>query len=148
MNTLRLNNVKFRWPKEDLLFLKKVESSLFNLSLNNAFPKQNLEEIADISYLCFSELAELNLKGNGLMQIRGIEKLCKNITVLDLTGNKIFSVEAIEELHKLENLAEISFKDNPVCVHKHLQEMVSQVVPSIEMVNHESIHESGHRFKI
>ena len=46
-------------------------------------------------------------------------------------------MEAIEELHKLENLAEISFKDNPVCVHKHLHEMVSQVVPTIEMVNHE-----------
>ena len=79
--------------------------------------------------MTLSELDELNLRGNGLLQIRGIDKLCKNVSILDLTNNKIFSVEAIEELHRLENLAEVSFKENPVCVHKHLKEMVTQVVP-------------------
>jgi len=39
ISAIKLNNVKFRWPKEDLIFLKKVESTLTSLHLNNAFPK-------------------------------------------------------------------------------------------------------------
>ena len=38
-----MNNSKFKWPKEDLLFLKKIEGSLARLSLNYAFPKENVE---------------------------------------------------------------------------------------------------------
>ena len=71
-----------------------------------------------------------------------------NLAVLDLGKNRIFSVEAIEELHTLSSLAEVSFKDNPVCVHKHLQEMVQQVVPDIEVINQESLKDAGHRYKI
>ena len=81
------------------------------------------------------ELDELSLKQVGLLQIKNIDKLFPNLSVLDLTKNRIFSVEAIEELHKLDMLAEVSFKDNPVCVHKHLNEMVQQVVPNIEVIN-------------
>ena len=66
---------------------------------------------------------------------------------MELDGNRIFSVECVEVLHKLTNLAEVSFKDNPVCVHKHLTEMVLNVVPSIEVVNQESLKEAGARYK-
>lgn len=48
---LTLNDVKLRWPKEDLLFLKKLEGNLTSLSMNNAFPKKNLEEIDYFSFL-------------------------------------------------------------------------------------------------
>ena len=91
-----------------------------HLILNNSFVKQNLEEIEDISYLKMPELDELQLKSVGLIEVKGIDKLCPNIAVLDLTNNKVVSIEQIEELHKLHNLAEVSFKNNPVCVHKHL----------------------------
>ena len=67
--------------------------------------------------------------------------------MLDLSNNKIFSIESIEVLHKLENLAEINFKENPVCVHKHLVSMVLDVVPNIEVVNSESLKEAGTRYK-
>jgi Leucine-rich repeat (LRR) protein len=70
------------------------------------------------------ELDELSIKQLGLISIKGIDKLFPNLAVLDLSKNRIFSVEAIEELHKLDSLAEVSFNDNPVCVHKHLKDMV------------------------
>lgn len=41
----------------------------------------------------------------------------------------------IEELHKLPELSDINFKDNPICVHKHLAEMVQDVIPDIEVIN-------------
>ena len=70
-----------------------------------------------------------------------------NLTNLDLSYNKIFKVEAIEELHTLHDLAEVSFKENPICVHKHLKEMVSEVVPNIEMVNQDQLKEAGYKYK-
>ena len=53
----------------------------------------------------------------------------------------------MEELHKLPNLSEVSFEGNPICVHKHLTEMVRDVVPEIEVVNQQILKESGFRFK-
>jgi hypothetical protein len=56
-------------------------------------------------------------------------------------------VEAIEVLHKLDNLAEVSFLDNPICVHKHLKEMLLDVVPGLEVINQEAFKEAGSRYK-
>ena len=70
-----------------------------------------------------------------MLDLKKVEKVFPNLTVLDLGKNKIFAVEAVEALHMLTELAEVSFKDNPICVHKHLQEMVVDVVPQIEVVN-------------
>ena len=87
------------------------------------------------SFLKMTELDDLSLKQVGLLHIRGIAESFPNLSILELSQNKIFSVEDIEELHKLHELSEVSFKDNPVCVHKHLTDMVQDVVPNIEVVN-------------
>jgi hypothetical protein len=47
----------------------------------------------------------------------------------------------------LPNLAEVNFNENPVCVHKHLKEMVLDVVPNIEVINRETLKEAGHQYK-
>lgn len=39
LQALTLDNAKFSWPKEDLLFLKELESCLVRLSMNSCFPK-------------------------------------------------------------------------------------------------------------
>lgn len=90
-----------RWPKEDLLFLKKVESSLTRLSLNSSFPKENLENISDLN-LKMPEVDELSIRNVGLLNIKNIDKIFPNLAVLDLGMNRIFSIEAVEELHKLD----------------------------------------------
>jgi hypothetical protein len=76
-----------------------------------------------------------------------IESFAPNITVLDVANNKIFSVEAVEILHKLPNLAEINFSDNPICVHKHLNEMILDVVPNIEVINRVALKDAGYIYK-
>ena len=93
------------------------------------------------------ELDELHLQQVGLLQIKKVDEIFPNLAVLDLGGNRIFAIEAVEILYKLENLAEVSFKDNPICVHKHLREMVQDVVPTIEVVNQETIREAGYKYK-
>ena len=37
--------------------------------------------------------------------------------------------------------------ENPLCVHKHLKELVKQAVPFIEVVNREQLVEAGHKYR-
>jgi hypothetical protein len=53
----------------------------------------------------------------------------------------------VEELHTLPEITDVNFKDNPICCHKHLHEMVQDVVPDIEVINNEQIKEAGYRYK-
>jgi len=132
---LHLNDVKFRWPKEDLIFLKQLEGSLTLLSMANAFPKKNLEETNYFKFLKMEVLDELNLSDNGIITILGIGTIAPNLQILNLKKNRIFSVECIEELHKLPDISEVNFLENPICCHKHLKEMITDVVPEIEVIN-------------
>ena len=134
LTTLSMNDVKLRSPVQDLLFLKKLEN-LNRLSLNKSFPTECMENLTCFSGIQMPELEDLSIQKVGLLMITGIGDHFPNLTNLDLSYNKIFKVEAIEELHTLHDLAEVSFHENPICVHKHLKEMVSEVVPNIEMVN-------------
>jgi len=59
LQVLNLDRVKFKHPEQDLAFLKQVEGSLTRLSLNNAFPKENLESIEVFSFLKMEGLEEL-----------------------------------------------------------------------------------------
>lgn len=64
------------------------------------------------------ELEELNLQYNGLLQLDDLDIKFPNLTVLDVSHNKIFSVKNIDILRELPNLAEVNFNDNPINVHK------------------------------
>ena len=74
---------------------------------------QTLDAFVDLP-----ELEYLSLQHNGIISILGIEDKFPNLTVLDLSGNRIFSVENVDILSELPNLAEVYFNDNPICVHK------------------------------
>ena len=144
---LAIDNLKLRYPDQDLIFLKKVENTLTRLSMNGTFYKQNMESTSVLQIFKFEQLDDLGIRSNGLLNIKKIEEFAPNLTVLDLSGNKIFSVEAVEALHKLKSLAEINFSDNPICVHKHLKEMITDVVPEIEVINRETLKDAGHQYK-
>jgi Leucine-rich repeat (LRR) protein len=58
------------------------------------------------------------MQSNGIISIIGIETKFPSLTVLDISHNRIFSVENIDILAELPNLAEVFFNDNPICVHK------------------------------
>lgn len=135
LTTLDMSSCKFKYPEQDLVFLRLVQSSLTRLYLNNAFPKENLQSIDIFSFLNMEELDDLQLRKVGLIHLKKIDEIFPNIAVLDVADNKIFSVEYVEILHKLPMMAEVSFKNNPICVHKHLKDMITDVVPQIEVIN-------------
>jgi Leucine-rich repeat (LRR) protein len=64
------------------------------------------------------ELEDLSIQGNGIISVIGIEEKFPNLTVLDVSNNKIFSVENIDVLAELPNLVEVNLSNNPITVHK------------------------------
>lgn len=66
LGTLLLDKVAIKNPFQDLEFLKKLEGHLSMLSMNNAFPKQNLTSLDALSFLKMSSCLNVHLQGVGL----------------------------------------------------------------------------------
>jgi len=64
------------------------------------------------------ELEDLSIQNNGIISLVGIEDKFPNLTVLDVSYNKIFSVHNVDILTDLPNLAEVNLSNNPICVHR------------------------------
>lgn len=64
------------------------------------------------------ELEDLSIQNNGVISLVGIEDKFPNLTVLDVSFNKIFSVHNVDILTDLPNLAEVNLSNNPICVHR------------------------------
>ena len=64
------------------------------------------------------ELEDLSIQNNGIISLVGIDEKFPNLTVLDVSNNKIFSIENVDILSDLPNLAEINITNNPIGVHK------------------------------
>ena len=64
------------------------------------------------------ELEDLSIQNNGVISLVGIEDKFPNLTVLDVSFNKIFSVHNVDILTDLPNLAEVNLSNNPMCVHR------------------------------
>ena len=119
---LQMDELPLRYPSQDLVFLAstpqlnvriEIYNSLQRLSLNKCFKDmQTLDDFVDLP-----ELEDISLKGNGIISIIGIDEKFPNLTVLDISHNRIFSVENVDLLRELPNLAEIFINDNPICIH-------------------------------
>jgi hypothetical protein len=93
------------------------------------------------------ELEDLSLKHNGIISLITIDEKFPNLTVLDVSFNKIFSVQNLDLLASLSNLAEVNLQNNPICVHKDLKDQIKKAVPFLEVYNREQIMETGQKYK-
>jgi Leucine-rich repeat (LRR) protein len=73
---------------------------------------QTVDELVDLP-----ELEDLSMQNNGLISLQGLDEKFPNLTVLDVQYNKIFSIQNLDILAELPNLAEIHLNNNPICVH-------------------------------
>lgn len=64
------------------------------------------------------DLENLSLTHNGIISLMGLEEKFPNLTVLDVSHNKIFSVQNLDIFAELPNLAEVNLDGNPICIHK------------------------------
>lgn len=68
------------------------------------------------------ELEDLSIQNNGIISLIGIDEKFPNLTVLDISFNRIFSIANLDLLSSLSNLAEVNFQNNPICVHRDLKD--------------------------
>ena len=61
LGTLMLDSTAFQNPEQDLEFLKNQESNLIMLSINRAFPRQNIHTIEYLSFLKMGRCLTLHL---------------------------------------------------------------------------------------
>ena len=57
------------------------------------------------------------------------------LEVLDVQDNRIYEVNAIDDLAFFKRLVEVNFCNNPVQVHAELQKMILDANPLLEIVN-------------
>ena len=93
------------------------------------------------------ELEDLSLQHNGIISLIGIDEKFPNLTVLDVSFNRIFSVQNLDLLAALSNLAEVNLQNNPIQVHKDLKEQIKRAVPFLEVYNREQIMETGQKYR-
>ena len=70
-----MDKVNLKNPINDLEFLKKLENNLTMLSMNFAFPRQNLTSIDVFSFLKMTSCLNVHLKGVGLEYLDQINEI-------------------------------------------------------------------------
>ena len=83
----------------------------------------------------------------GVIHVTDIDKKLPCLEALDLEDNKVFELEAIDELRLLSALVDINLHGNPLCIHKSLQDQIVEAMPQLEVVNRRDVQEAGARYK-
>jgi len=72
------------------------------------------------------EVTSLEIGGIGLLNIDGIEDKFPQLRYLDINSNKIYSLDALDQLNKLKKLYSVNLEDNPITIHLHLNQMIME----------------------
>lgn len=114
---LSLNSIKLPNYHGDLRFLRQCQN-LDKLSMNYCFTESDFKDVSSLPDLF--KLRSFSMRGVGLIKTIELHFKMPILEILDLQDNKIFEVEAIDDLSNFTSLVEVNFADNPVNVHKNL----------------------------
>lgn len=83
------------------------------------------------------------MAGVGLLNIENIETKFPQLRYMDLRGNRIFSVDAVDQLFHLKKLHTVNFDNNPIMIHIHFMQLVQDAAPQVEVINNVRVKEVG-----
>ena len=105
-----------------------------------------LKDCTDLSaFPDFFNMRKFTFRDNGLVHTTDLHFKMPVLEILDLQDNRVYEVEAIDDLANFTSLVEVNFANNPVNIHAGLQEMICEANPLVEIVNRRQIHEIGYR---
>jgi hypothetical protein len=109
--------------------------------MSECFTQPDFTEMAVFPEM--SSLTHFEFRGNGLISVIGISKKMPALEVLDLSENKIFEVETVDELGQLENLMVVNIESNPIMLHKEVKDMLLEQVKYLEVFNDRALKDVG-----
>jgi Leucine-rich repeat (LRR) protein len=145
LQLINLSNCAFLNQHPDEFKFLKAFSNLKKLQMNQCFVESDFENIELLPGLF--ELEELELSNVGLLYVDGIEAKYPMLRYLDLSRNKIFSLQQLELICKLKKLTSLTVTSTPLMAHIELTNMIMEQAPQIEVINHERVRELGHKLK-
>ena len=139
---LSMNSIKLPNYHGDLRFLRQCQN-LEKLSMNYCFTDSDFKDVSSLPDLF--KLRNFSMRGVGLIKTTDLHFKMPILEILDLQDNKIFEVESIDDLSNFTSLVEVNFAENPINVHKNLQEMMSEANPMLEIINKRQVQDIGYR---
>ena len=85
------------------------------------------------------------MRNVGLIRTTDLHFKMPLLESLDLQDNRIYEIESVDDLANYTSLVEVNFVNNPLFVHKNLQEMITEANPLLEVVNKKQIQDIGYR---
>ena len=119
LQTLDICNIKLKNYRGDLNFLQAC-TNLTTLKMSGCFVERDFQEISGIPGLI--NLERLEVRDVGLLHLTGISERFQMLEVLDLQDNKIYELDAIDDLKLLSYLVELNLLDNPLMIHRSLKD--------------------------
>ena len=111
--------------------------------MNQSFVERDLADVSGFPDLF--KIRKFYMRDVGLIRTTDLHFKMPLLEVLDLQDNRIFEVEAIDDLCNFTSLVEVNFSNNPVNVHANLQSMICDANPMLEVVNKRQVKEIGYR---
>lgn len=143
MENLQLCGIKLPNYRGDLTFLKRL-GALTDLNMSECFSQADFHSISNFPEI--ETLTKFEFRNVGLISLTQLHAKFPNLEVLDVSENKIFEIETVDEFAHFGSLMVLNFEENPIMVHLKLQQMLQDVLPSLEIFNDKAIKEVGSSF--
>lgn len=101
--------------------------------MNSCFVQSDLADVSAFPDLF--NMKRFTMRDVGLIRTTDLHFKMPVLEALDLQDNRVFEVEAIDDLANFTSLVEVNFANNPVNVHADLQNMILDANPLLEVVN-------------
>ena len=132
LKTLSICHIKLPNYTDDLKFLRACPK-LEQLRMNSCFVQKDLADVSAFPDLF--NMKNFSMRDVGLIRTTDLHFKMPVLEILDLQDNRVYEVEAIDDLANFTSLVEVNFSNNPINIHADLQNMILDSNPLLEVVN-------------
>ena len=105
--------------------------------MSSCFTGSDLQDVSAFPDLF--KMRRFEMRNVGLIRTTDLHFKMPLLESLDLQDNRIYEIESVDDLANYTSLVEVNFVNNPLFVHKNLQEMITEANPLLEVVNKKQI---------
>ena len=126
----------------DIKFLNRCPN-LIELRMSSCFVDRDLADVS--AFPDMFQMRKFIMRDVGLIRTTDLHFKMPLLELLDLQDNRIYEVEAVDDLSNFTSLVEVDLSSNPLNIHNNLQQMIIDANPLLEVVNKRQVNDIGHR---